>query len=220
MQNQNQNQNNGEHQPNVFPMQRRNQEDFLPFDEAHLLLCNSFGGNLNDLNYMSNLRNNHRGVPNHILDVIYLQATIMLMGSDQVREYLACYYNIHGARATQLMINFPYFDNDSGEGITALMCACLWTNRVDTIRTLFEFGADVSMMDQDGLFADEHYYLDYFNHLESFICLNDNDPPFQGPRVRRIAADFIDVRDEIERLAGERLPHDNWDIPILYGEIN
>jgi hypothetical protein len=41
----------------------------------------------------------------------------------------------------------------------------------------------------------------------------------KGPRVKRIIADFIGVKDEIERLAGERMPHDNWQPPILYGLI-
>ena len=158
-----------------------------------------------------NLQNNFPQLSVLDVDAIILQSDIMFGGVNNVRQFLADYLNRYGPMATYLFVNQPIFSYDFRESITPLVCAALWSRNAEMIRVLYQFGAEVNRPDQYGLYPEEHYYLPYFNHLSYYICQENIAQP---PRRQRIRNEFREVRDEIEIIAGERPPPENWAFPV------
>ena len=179
--------------------------DFMPYDEA----IQAFMATLNP-HAIPNLQNNFPHLSVLDVDAIILQSKIMFGGVNDVSQFLDEYHNRYGPMATYTFVNFPIFAYDLRESITPLVCAALWSRNSEMIRVLYQYGAEVNRPDQYGLYPEEHYYLPYYNHLSYYIC---NDNVAQPQQRRRIRNQFQEVQDEIEIIAGERVPHENWEFP-------
>ena len=194
--------------PMMEPVRQHNVQHTMRLEEAMNIALNAMEQNIFD-----NLDNNFPYLTRLYKDLIRLQATIMFRGVNDVREFLVHYLNVHGPEMTEVLVNAPFYEQNYRETITPLTCACLWSSNPEMIRVLYEYGANVSQADQYGLFPEEHYYLPYFNHLAPYMTNHNIQPNFNGSR--RFMADFYPVRDEIEVLAGERPPPENWAHPII-----
>jgi hypothetical protein len=191
---------------NPNPPRAYNNAEFVSHHEA----MQQFMATLNP-HAIPNLQNNFPQLSVLDVDAIILQSDIMFGGVNNVRQFLADYLNRYGPMATYLFVNQPIFSYDFRESITPLVCAALWSRNAEMIRVLYQFGGEINRPDQYGLYPEEHYYLPYFNHLSYYICQENIAQP---PRRQRIRNEFREVRDEIEIIAGERPPPENWAFPV------
>jgi len=182
-----------------------NDAEFMSYNEA----MQAFMATL-DPHAIPNLRNNFQNLSILDVDAITLQTHIMFGGVNDVRHFLNEYHNRYGPMATYTFVNFPIFDHNMRESITPLVCAALWSCNSEIIRVLYKYGAEVNRPDQYGFYPEEHYYLPYHNHLSYYICYENVGQP---PQRRRLHNQFREVQDEIEIIAGERVPHENWEHP-------
>jgi len=137
----------------------------------------------------------------------YLHYLIMFRSVGSVNRFLNDHYLKFGQYATELFINYPLVSTIDKNVITPMMCASLWSNDPVMIRTLYYWGADISLADVHGKYPNEKYGSFYVNHLNPFIA-----PNFFVIGIRSLF-DFVDVVHEINYIAKEETPPYGWEPP-------
>lgn len=144
----------------------------------------------------------------------YLHFLIMFKTSVEVDQFLQQHYSEYGSYATKIFVNYPLVSFFARNIVTPLICCALWTNDPEMARVLFSWGADFSMIDVNGKYAEELYGSPYINHLHDFIGQQIDS---YGFRVKR---EFVDIAHEILYLASDRKPPQNWVFPNMKLSIN
>jgi hypothetical protein len=137
----------------------------------------------------------------------YLHTLIIFKGVVEVHKFLESHLRKHGKYATEMLVNYPFISNLDKNVITPLMCAMLWCPDVTMVRTLYYWGADVSIQDVNGKYPEEKYGSHYVNHLNSLIA-----PDFYILGIRTLKI-FIPVIEELKIISGENPPPTNWKNP-------
>ena len=154
-----------------------------------------------NLNYFMN----HPGTKNYYeKHVYYLHFLIMFKEPKEVDYFLSEYTKKYGEYTTKMLVNFPLISPTANNVVTSIMCCAHWTNNPEMVRVLYQWGADLSLMDINRKYPEETYGGPYYNHLVDYIG--------QGCYVigYRSKSDFVDVAHEILYLSGERRPPENW----------
>jgi hypothetical protein len=158
---------------------------------------------------------------NFMYELIGLHLTIMFCSEIQVFRYLTQYKIKYGIEATELLINYSLPENIihlfTVNSFNALSIAVLWSNNPDTIRILYKFGGDLSVIGPNGLFIEElHSVIPYYNHLGNYISYKNRDLYFNHVWGYRLVNDFTEIIQEIRIICGEIVPSPNYIFPIKY----
>jgi len=158
--------------------------------------------------------------PNSRLDAMTfrIHAQCMLGTLESLNTLLKAYVEEMGTIVVSLLINRRIMTTPGGTGgglgVGAMLCAASWNSSPSKLRLLYAYGGRVDEVDERGLYLEEALpSFPYFNHIAN--CRGGG----ASPVARRQAADFQDVVQEIERLAGEREPGPNWHPPSVVLEV-
>jgi len=137
----------------------------------------------------------------------YLHTLIIFKGPTEVHEFLKSHFQKYGKYTTEMLVNFPFISHLDKNIITPLMCALLWSPDIDMVRTLYYWGADVSIQDVNSKYPEEKYGSYYVNHLNLLIA-----PDYYILGVRTLKT-FIPVIEELKIISGENHPPHGWKHP-------
>jgi hypothetical protein len=139
----------------------------------------------------------------------YLHFLIMFKRPQDVAGYLEKHTEYYGNYATTMFVNFPVRCQVSGNSITPLVCAMLWSDDPAMLRTLYAWGVDITMEDARGGYAEEAYLTNpYFcNHLSMFLA--NRDLCFGS----RVMDNFVHIRREMRWLLGDEGAPGDWQRP-------
>lgn len=137
----------------------------------------------------------------------YLHFLIMFSSPSNVNSLLKEHEDFYGEYATKLLINYPFICSISKNIITPLMCAAMWSDDPQMIRTLAFWGADFSQMDINGKYAEEKYATYYVNHLNHILA------PNYFTIGLRIGKEFLETVREIKILCGHIEKPVGWSHP-------
>lgn len=138
----------------------------------------------------------------------YLHTLIIFKGHQAVYNFLNLHYKKYGQYATEMLVNYPFISQIDHNIITPLMCAMLWSKEREMIRTLYYWGADVSIQDVRGKYSEEKYGSYYVNHLYAIIA-----PDYYTLGIRSLKV-FLHVIEELKFIAGEDVPPAHWKLPM------
>jgi hypothetical protein len=117
-----------------------------------------------------------------------------------------------GKLATAFLVNRPlHVPLPSGTvvGVTAMLCAAMWSHDGAKLRILYAYGGRVDEIDASGLHLDERLpLLPYFDHLTAYRGGT-------AALARRRPQDCAPAVEEILLLAGEEAPPLGWRPPPL-----
>jgi hypothetical protein len=153
-------------------------------------------------------------------DALYLHIQIIYGNEQSVYNFLQNYCNQHGFYTTQLFVNHSLIDVINGRSITPVECSLLWSNNPRMLRVLYEWGADVSIYENNPLFVST-----YRNHLSYYVLANNNNNNAVMNHIRelrgsRIMHQFDEIYDELNYLIGEMVPPPNWVMPNRINNLN
>lgn len=171
------------------------------------------------------LAGNQEHLPNFLMNVICLHLNIMFRPVSHVVRFLYYFTKAHGSMATELLVNYSVQDNIlnqfSTNGFNALNVAILWTNSVEMVRILYKFGADISLVYSNGMFAEElHTYIPYYNHFGNYFIYANTAFQYNHIWGYRLINDFTDVITQIRIICGEILPPKDYIFPVKCSYLN
>jgi len=161
---------------------------------------------------------NMKTLTKSLFESIYLQIIIMFSTSEYLYHYLSTFMKQNGEMATTFLLNSSITDNTLNPfhaiTFTPLVVASLWQNDPDVIRILYQFGADISVINTNGLYPEEiHSAIPYYNHLSYYLKYKNQDLPNNHVWGLRLINDFISVINEIKVIAGEVNRTPDWEFP-------
>ena len=167
----------------------------------------------------------HESLPKFLINVICLHLNIMFRPTSHVLRFLYYFTKTHGSTATELLVNYSIQDNIlnqfSTNGFNALNVAILWTNSVEMVRILYKFGADISLVYSNGMFAEElHTYIPYYNHFGNYFTYTNTAFQYNHIWGYRLINDFTDVITQIRIICGEILPPKDYIFPVKCSYLN
>lgn len=153
-----------------------------------------------------------------LFETIYLQIVIMFSTSEYLYHHLSTFMKQNGEMATTFLLNSSITDNTLNPfhaiAFTPLVVASLWQTDPDVIRILYQFGADISVINTNGLYPEEiHGTIPYYNHLSYYLKYKNQDLPNHHVWGQRLVNDFIPVINEIKVIAGEINRGAEWEFP-------
>ena len=151
--------------------------------------------------------------------VIGLHYNIMFKDEVNVLRYLKTYLDNFGCKATELLVNFCYNENITSPQIcislNAIAICLLWSNSKNMLRILYKFGADISYIYFNGLFAEElHSYIPYYNHFSEIVKYQNNSYEYNHIWGYRLICDFQNIISEIKIICGDQDRPNNYKYPI------
>ena len=154
-------------------------------------------------------RNMQYNVSDIIISVIALHFNIIFNDEECVENYLKTFRRLHGLMATKLLVNYQFMENIinpcCGNGFNALMTACLWTNNINMVNVLYNYGADLSSINSSGLYCEElHSNIPYYNPFSNYLkyhysCQYNNNHVWGY----RIGNNFLDIIHHVRLICGE-----------------
>lgn len=171
------------------------------------------------------LEGNQEHLPKFLMNVICLHLNIMFRPVSHVVRFLYYFTKTHGSMATELLVNYNIQDNIlnqfSTNGFNALNVAILWTNSVEMVRILYKFGADISLVYSNGMFAEElHTYIPYYNHFGNYFIYTNTAFQYNHIWGYRLINDFTDVITQIRIICGEIQPPNDYIFPVKCSYLN
>lgn len=171
------------------------------------------------------LGGNQERLPQFLMNVICLHLNIMFRPVSHVVRFLYYFTKAHGSMATELLVNYSVQDNIlnqfSTNGFNALNVAILWTNSVEMVRILYKFGADISLVYSNGMFAEElHTYIPYYNHFGNYFIYTNTAFQYNHIWGYRLINDFTDVINQIRIICGEIQPPKDYIFPVKCSYLN
>ena len=187
-----------------------NNEPQISLMNARNILMNTIDPQIS----LFNIRRINNEVSQFEIDVVYLHIQIIFGDSANLNAYLDNYCNMHGIYTTQMFVNYPLMDTELQRNITSLDCAATWSVDPQMIRVLYRWGADVSISNVDGNYITDGELMPYRNYLSRYV-LRENVDTYNYPPLRasRMQHEFVNSLEEIEYIAGERIPPNNWVMP-------
>ena len=171
------------------------------------------------------LEGNQEHLPQFLMNIICLHLNIMFRPVSHVVRFLYYFTKTHGSMATELLVNYSVQDNIlnqfSTNGFNALNIAILWTNNVEMVRILYKFGADISLVYSNGMFAEElHTYIPYYNHFGNYFIYTNTAFQYNHIWGYRLINDFTDVINQIRIICGEIQPPKDYIFPVKCSYLN
>ena len=168
---------------------------------------------------------NQERLPKFLMNVICLHLNIMFRPVSHVVRFLYYFTKTHGFMATELLVNYSIQDNIlnqfSTNGFNALNVAILWTNNIEMVRILYKFGADISLVYSNGMFAEElHTYIPYYNHFGNYFIYTNTAFQYNHIWGYRLINDFTDVINQIRIICGEIQPPKDYIFPVKCSYLN
>ena len=152
--------------------------------------------------------NFHQPVSMAQRQVLTLHVLCVVGALDILERFLIDFRQIHGAVATELLLNasiFLYIQDVGQVAVTPVLCAMMWNNQPAVIRLLYEYGAYLHVSDEGGLYPEEKIPLTpYYNHLF---------PSQVNGQCWRYPNDYHSITQEVGQIAGELPPPVNWEPP-------
>lgn len=157
---------------------------------------------------VNDIQNLNPNIMNFECDLLYLHIQIIYGSPDSVYNFLLNYSNQYGFYTTQLFVNHSLIDAINTHSIRLVETCLLWSNNPQTLRVLYEWGADVSIYENYPLFANT-----YRNNLAYYVLANNNhiindihEYPLRGTRIMH---QFDEIYDELNYIIGDMEPPPN-----------
>jgi len=204
-----------------------NTPDYITLDTVKALLANELYINTNTsitIDFIKDLISSEIKLDSITYSVICLHLTIIFKTEKHVFNFLRSFLKDHGQIATELLVNFTYTDNIISptliNNLNAMSVAILWTNNPLMVRVLYKFGADLSVININGLFAEElHTYIPYYNPFGNVIKYKTDTYDYNHIWGYRLINNFMDIINEVRIICGEIAPPIDYVFPEKSGYI-
>ena len=168
---------------------------------------------------LNDIQNMNPNIMNFERDLLYLHIQIIYGSPESVYNFLQNYCNQHGFYTTQMFVNYSLIDAINTRSIRLVETCLLWSNNPQTLRVLYEWGADLSIYENYPLFANT-----YRNNLAYYVLANNmhiinniREYPLRGIRMMH---QFDEIYDELNYILGDMEPPPNWVMPNRINNLN